>query len=818
MATKFHEELKKRREAQEQGRTSVGDEMLAIYGAGSAADAGWHKNGQDKGAKVEVPDFAKIDVPELPEYERSPSDEQLDAIVKHMPITQAYTRWIGKGQPERRWNGQTESIMIRCPFPGHPDENPSAWCNSDKNVWYCIKCEYGGDIYDLAAIKFGFPVPDYKKTPGAFAQLRANMAKDFGLQIVKGLNGTEYVVQAGDATTALPTTTAAPVPTPRQANGNGVHKAFQIPGIKAIKVQLPGQAPVPTAPAPAHPTPPPPAAAIPKPTPPIDEPPTPPAPVAPAPTPPSPPPVPTVAPTPEPQPEVASEAPAQPAAPAPEQPAPVAPVHAGFQVPGVQKISLNGAGSFAPNVQVATPVVPPPVTNLSPGPNAMGIQVVTPTEALLAQYGLTPDGEDTGDTGGSGIILPWRDITPGGTFLDHYMSVVTADEAPEEFHYFSGLAALGMAAGRDLMMKDKIPVKANMFVCLLGETGGGKSNAKKYMTKLVAQALPYDGDDPGNKGVKRVSNPASAEFLVKEFMKTLKDPLTNASIGGAPVRGIVDFEEFATLMNRASNKGSSLAQFLIEFYDGDEEISTGSVTNNRFVAVKPFASTISTTQPRVLRDLVTDRHIADGFLNRWVFVTGNEKPVIPLGGEVIEIDSVIPSLQSVFGWAGLQTGLIEWEPPAFLEAYKFLEQVVIPARKADRTGVTARIDLLYKKLILLFTVNLKRNKVPVEAVRFANKTYAYLVTTYGMLDQAVNQTVDEDLRQEVMRAILSVHKKNNRPPSLFQISEKLGTRRYSLDQIHRCVQVMHKMGHIEEIPPGPGPGRKVPRYQIITSD
>lgn len=805
--TKFQEELEARRAAREKERAAVGAELMAQYGDGSTPPDWFNKKPPTKPETPSVPDFAKVDVPALPEYERSPADEKLDAIIKALPVTQAYRRWIPKGEPERRWDGQTESIMIRCPFPHHHDEHPSAWCNSDKNVWYCIKCGYGGDVYDLAAIKFGYAVPEYKKAAGQFASLRADMAKDFGIEIVKGVNGDEYAVYAQDATTALPSTGGAPVPPQRQTAPNGQHKGFQIPGVQPIKISLPSQdgkvAPVIQASTPpSFPTPPPPVAVkIPAPT-------------KPAPHVPPPPVPPPVAP---PVPAPAAEAPAkviteQPTPPPP----PVAPVHQGFQIPGLAKINLNAGGTFTPPVQIQPPTIP--VTNLSPGPMALGIQVVTPTETLLAQYGLTPDGEDTGDGSYNGISLPWRDITPPGTFLDHYMSVVTADEAPEEFHYFGGLAALGLATGRDLMMKDKIPVKANMNICFLGETGGGKSNAKRHMTNLVSQALPFDADDPGNKGVKRVSNPASAEYLVREFMKVLKDPLSNAPIGGAPVRGIIDFEEFATLMNRASNKGASLAQFMIEFFDGGDEISTGSVTNNRFVASKPFATTISTTQPRVLRDLVTDRHVADGFLNRWVFVTGREKPVIPLGGEVISIEPVIPTLQSVWSWAGLQSGLIEWEEAAFLEAYQFLRDVVIPARKADRTGVTARIDLMYKKLVLLFTVNLKRSKVPIEAVRYASQVYAYLVTTYGLLDQAVNQTVDEDLRQEVMRAILVVHKKNGRPPSLKELSDKVGTRKYSLDQIHRCIQVLHKMGHIEEIPPPPGPGRKTTRYQIITSD
>ncbi|MEU4066654.1 hypothetical protein AB0F25_30450 [Streptomyces wedmorensis] len=806
---KFQEELEKARAAKAAGeRPSIGEQMIAQYGDGSKAHD-WYKS-KPPAAKSDIPDFAKIDVAALPEFERSPADEKLDAFLQVLTITQAYQRWIPKGKPERRYVGQTESIMIRCPFPHHLDEVASAWCNSEKNVWYCGKCSYGGDVYDFAAIHYGYPVPEYKRNPGQFKALRAEMAKSFGIEIVRGVNGDEYAVTAQDATTALPSQGVQPVPAPRKAEEPQRHKGFQIPGVRSIKIPMPGQAaPQATIPTPPPVAPAPPAPATVHPAPPM-------------PPPPPPPPVAVQAPVPEVTPKESDEASVEVAevATGEVQTPPAAPsqLHAGFRIPGVAKINMGGSGAaFGPTMQVPPPTIPP-VTNLAPSP-AMAVQITTPTESLLAQYGLTPDGDDTGDGGyRGGIYLPWRDIIEPGTFLHDYMSVVTQDEAPEEFHIFCGMAALGLAVGRDLLLKDKIPVKANSYICLLGETGEGKSNAKKHMVRLVSKALPFDIDDPGNKGVRRVSNPSSGEFLVREFMKTLKDPLSNAPIGGAPVRGIVDFEEFATLMNRASNKGASLAQFLIEMFDGQEEVNTGSITNNKFVATEPFATTISTTQPRVLRDLVSDRHIADGFLNRWIFVTGQPKEIIPLGGEVIEIDPVIPSLQSVWGWAGMQTGMIEWEQAAFLEAYNFLKDVVLPTRKLDRTGVTARIDLMYKKLIMLLTINLKRPKVPLEAVLYANKIYYYLVQTYGILDQAVNQSIDEDLRQEVMKAILTVHKKNNRPPSLKELSDKVGTRRYSLDQIHRCVQVLHKMGHVEEIPPPPGPGRKTVRFQIITSD
>jgi hypothetical protein len=64
---------------------------------------------------------------------------------------------ISGGELPRRNQGQS------CPIPGHADANPSAWVNTEKNVWYCGRCSQGGDVYDLAAFHFGMPVPGYKE-------------------------------------------------------------------------------------------------------------------------------------------------------------------------------------------------------------------------------------------------------------------------------------------------------------------------------------------------------------------------------------------------------------------------------------------------------------------------------------------------------------------------------------------------------------------------------------------------------------------------------------------------------------------------------
>ena len=82
-------------------------------------------------------------------------------LVKQFGIVAGYKKWIGKSEPK---GGRTESIMVSCPLPGHPDKVPSAWLNSEKGLWHCGACGVGGDIIDLAAIAHGAPFPSYRQT------------------------------------------------------------------------------------------------------------------------------------------------------------------------------------------------------------------------------------------------------------------------------------------------------------------------------------------------------------------------------------------------------------------------------------------------------------------------------------------------------------------------------------------------------------------------------------------------------------------------------------------------------------------------------
>lgn len=104
------------------------------------------------------------------------ADQQIEKLVEGIDILRAYDMWIGKMKPSPS-PGSSE-VFVSCPLPGHEDKNPSACANTDTNLWMCYRCQQGGDILDLAAIRYD--MPDYKAGQNFHNLYRKIAENDFG--------------------------------------------------------------------------------------------------------------------------------------------------------------------------------------------------------------------------------------------------------------------------------------------------------------------------------------------------------------------------------------------------------------------------------------------------------------------------------------------------------------------------------------------------------------------------------------------------------------------------------------------------------------
>ena len=526
----------------------------------------------------------------------------LDRLINSITIIEAYHKWCGKMRVDKR-RKTVEGIKVSCPIPGHRDANPSAWLNTDKDVWYCGRCGQGGDVYDLAAFHFGFKVPGYKEG-GEFHELRKKIAGSYGYTFV---------------------------------DAPGLSHPLMVP------------------------------------------------------------------------PETAD----------------IAKLRAAAKEP-VKVVAGSIASSEATKAR----------------------------EEEAERWDAVVHTDFVGDEPAALPTLDWRKLVSESTFLEAYMGVCIEDDAPEEYHFWNGLLALGLAVGRDVTLDDQKRVLANLFVCLLGPTGDGKSRSHGHLEELLYTAFPYRTDDPSGKGVDLIQSPASAEALIGSFINPIYDPTDAKKIAGyAPVRGLIEFNELSSLVGRASRKGNVLKPTLMEIYDGARVVQTLSMTHGKKRAENPFGSLFTTAQPLALKTLLREDDASSGFLNRIVFATATPKKRIPIGGKLIDIEPAVDPLRRVQGWAGFGR-IVSWSEDAVRLFTEFFHEVLYPAQQEDETGLLNRMDLLAKKLILLLCINEHRIEVPGEIVTKVAGMFSYITSAYGVPAAHIGSTINSEVRDELMKHII----------------------------------------------------------------
>lgn len=618
----------------------MSDEPVDLSKFREAVEARRRKQAEEAAAKTSHPS-APVDADLIPEdtFERSEEDKQLDKVIDNIDVLDAYTRWCGKSTP-KVGTGQTESIKVSCPIPGHADKDPSAWLNTEKGTWYCGRCEQGGDSYDIAAFHFGFPVPGYKEG-AAFHDLRRKMAESYGYTFIK------------------PPGVDRPIPVP-----------------------------------------------------------------------------------PQPEPTVTAE---------PEG-----------------------------------------------------------TEATVEPL-FDEDDEIEFPT------LDWRSLTQPLTFLDTYMRQTHVDDVPEEYHFWNGLIALGLALGRDVTLYDRIPVYGNLFVCLLGNTGDGKSRSFSHLRRLLREALPHKWDEPSSKGAHIVGAPASAEVLIHNFSKPVMDPVNPKVISYyAPVRGLVEFNELSALVGRTSRQGNVLKPTLMEFYDMAPQIMTSSMTGGKKQADEPFASVFTTTQPRALKELMKKSDSDSGFLNRWIFASGQQKQRVAIGGVQIDIAPAVTPLQEIHGWTGLHTKQISWDEGAAELFTEFFHGTLFPIQQADESGFLTRLDLTMKKLILLLTANIKQDSVPREIVEQVTSMFKYLIAAYRIPAAQIGNSLQIEVQETLIRQIKGWTERHPGGMTYRELYLRIKHKKYPPDLIHKMLKILSDMGILEAHASQTGKvGRPTVRYKYV---
>ena len=236
-------------------------------------------------------------------------------------------------------------------------------------------------------------------------------------------------------------------------------------------------------------------------------------------------------------------------------------------------------------------------------------------------------------------------------------ATATVDDLPHEYYWWLGLQAIGAAIGDRVVLDDYPRVKGNLYVCIYGGSGTGKTRSTTPFYKLLRDALPYEEDKfDESTGTKIINDQGSAEALVKEFSYPLHDPSDMSVKSYAPVRGLLRIDELASFMNRSAKPGSTMKTTLIEMYDKYKETYTHStITRGKTVVKDPYCQIVSTTQPKAIHSILDKSDAESGFLNRWVFATGVRKVKRrSFGGAVMDLHDSTEYLRGIHAYAGTE--------------------------------------------------------------------------------------------------------------------------------------------------------------------
>ncbi len=626
-------------------------------------------------AEESAPDGANDDASAfrdaVPDISPSHEEDNLDRALADLDILDAYEKFCGKSRVPQ--TNKTEGIKVSCPDPTHPDRDPSAWINTEKQTYYCAPCDMGGDKFTIAALNLGFPVPGYQ-TGANFPKLKEKMALELGYSVSRSGSSTNVYKPA-------PQSQEQPPEQPQeQEQGEESHYVLPWEGEEGDDEQS-------------------------------------------------------------------------------------------SNVVSIQTGEVLQEGSLEEAFH----------------------EHVAPT-------------------------LNWKEVTQPDTFLAAWMKeTATHDpERPPEYYYWLGLMALGLAIGRDVALKDNPPVFANFFVCLLGTTGTGKSRSTHPFRRLIKDAMPFSPSDPSNKGVTVTGEVGSGEALIDIFSNPEIDLGTFKPTGEhLPVKAVINFGEYASLVSKASRMGSTIASTLIDVYDAYHTIEHRSRGFGHTVAEEPFGSVLTTTQPDAIKNLISQSTIDSGFLNRWVFITGRGRDTKKfINSSVVGIEESKRRILEVRAWAERINGLIALDQEAEAMVDEFHNKVIVPNQ--DSEPLLGRGDLLLKKILVALAANEHSVLITKRHVEFALKIWSHVRQVYAVVQGKIGITLYDEALDHIEKVMQRFTKKHSRGMHYKEIKDRV-KHKYDNRIIREVIRHMVEMGMAEQVQGG-GRGKGKVLYVLTDAE
>jgi len=422
--------------------------------------------------------------------------------------------------------------------------------------------------------------------------------------------------------------------------------------------------------------------------------------------------------------------------------------------------------------------------------------------------GIDIDSEDLDVREPTDLIIEWRDyaINPG-SFLGEWMQHAERHFlwAPQEYFFFLGLQAIGMACGHDTQTYTDAPLNGNLMITLVGPSGGGKSTAVGEIKRMFDRISVVRFDPETGTGVKFIPNPGSAEALAVALRTDIEDPVDIVKKVEVPTTAWLYVDELADYASKASRRGGgNMKTILLTLFDFVkrssaperviDEVSLGS--GKRIVHDTHFSATF-TTQTASMREMMSGADLISGFLGRIIPVFGNGRVKRRYGGEVTEPEYLF-DVQYERMWRlrrDLSRKRVQFTP----EAWDLINTSPLWERMAPDAvpDLMARAHLFTFKIAFLLAVNNGEHEIGPEYVDSAMKiVYNYIMPGFGGVKQAVKATEWSDLQNKMMAWCQRHYDRHGTWPIATDWANAKWTRYGDLKMIHESRDLLIKSGEM----------------------
>lgn len=364
-----------------------------------------------------------------------------------------------------------------------------------------------------------------------------------------------------------------------------------------------------------------------------------------------------------------------------------------------------------------------------------------------------------------GPTYDWREImaispvhsSGVATFFSTFCEEAAKDTTPVELNLFYAMLGAGLVAGNNISFDDVKPVTCVFGICSVAHSGAGKSRASNHILDRIRN--PTGGAMGHGLGVDIHSTVFSGQAMVASLERYESDPSRPKDPGRlVPVHAVFEYPELSEVASGGGIQGSILKSKMHEVLDHKSEIQYRSQNAGVVRAVNPFASIMTTTQTKRIKDLLKKDDTSSGFMNRFLFLMGSPRKQLARGKIALDFTLADEKLAEIDEYAQTPR-VLDWTDEADAYWEKVHDEVIVPLKEADTQDILTRLDLNIKRMILVFAVNERAGFIDRHHVEMAEALIPYLVKCYEAVIGALLSTANREMSDWLMTKIHDLEKK-----------------------------------------------------------